>query len=214
MGHFCPPGSESGSTDPIESGSNPNPQPGLQVQKIWIGAPEDEKGQRGHSGLGDNTSDEDLERYFAAYGTVTKVNQLMWPDTKKKRGYGYIEFTDTDAVDKVVLSKIHVVNGVRLEVKKAVIRQPGEKGSGGGGSNAYGMSGSMMGGMSNMGGYSSMGGVGGGYAGMMGGMMDGSSMYGGGGGSMMGGSVGGWGSGGETDARGNARKRGFESSRY
>jgi heterogeneous nuclear ribonucleoprotein A1/A3 len=166
--------------------------------------------------LGDNTSDEDLERYFAAYGTVTKVNQLMWPDTKKKRGYGYIEFTDTDAVDKVVLSKIHVVNGVRLEVKKAVIRQPGEKGgSGGGGSNAYGMGGSMMGGMANMGGYSSMGGVGGGYAGMMGGMMDGSSMYGGGG-SMMGGSVGGWGSGGggETDARGNARKRGFESSRY
>jgi heterogeneous nuclear ribonucleoprotein A1/A3 len=183
------------------------------VQKIWIGSPEDEKGQRGHSGLGDNTSDEDLERYFAAYGTVTKVNQLMWPDTKKKRGYGYIEFTDTDAVDKVVLSKIHVVNGVRLEVKKAVIRQPGEKGSGGGGSNAYGMGGSMMGGgMSNMGGYSSM--AGGGYAGMMGGMMDGSSMYGGGGGSMMGGSVGGWGSGvGETDARGNARKRGFESSR-
>jgi heterogeneous nuclear ribonucleoprotein A1/A3 len=195
---------------------NPDPQPWwLQVQKIWIGSPEDEKGQRGHSGLGDNTSDEDLERYFAAYGTVTKVNQLMWPDTKKKRGYGYIEFTDTDAVDKVVLSKIHVVNGVRLEVKKAVIRQPGEKGgSGGGGSNAYGMGGgSMMGGMSNMGGYSSMGGVGGGYAGMMGGMMDGSSMYGGG--SMMGGSVGGWGSGGgETDARGNARKRGFESSRY
>ncbi len=26
-GHFCPPGSGSGSTDPIESGSNPDPQP-------------------------------------------------------------------------------------------------------------------------------------------------------------------------------------------
>ncbi len=29
MGHFCPPGS--GSTDPIESGSNPDPQPWPQV---------------------------------------------------------------------------------------------------------------------------------------------------------------------------------------
>ncbi len=30
MGHFCPPGSGSGSTGPIESGSNPDP-------KHWLG---------------------------------------------------------------------------------------------------------------------------------------------------------------------------------
>ncbi len=29
VGHFCPPGSGSESTDPIESGSNPDPQPCL-----------------------------------------------------------------------------------------------------------------------------------------------------------------------------------------
>jgi hypothetical protein len=29
VGHFCPPGSGSGSTDPIEYGSNPDPQPWL-----------------------------------------------------------------------------------------------------------------------------------------------------------------------------------------
>jgi hypothetical protein len=28
VGHFCPPGSGSGSTDPIEYGSNPDPDPG------------------------------------------------------------------------------------------------------------------------------------------------------------------------------------------
>jgi hypothetical protein len=31
MGHFCPPGSKSGSTDPIESGSDPDPQPCYKV---------------------------------------------------------------------------------------------------------------------------------------------------------------------------------------
>ncbi len=31
MGHFCPPGSGSGSIDPIESGSNPDPQPCLGI---------------------------------------------------------------------------------------------------------------------------------------------------------------------------------------
>ncbi len=30
VGHFCPPGSGSGSTDPIECGSNPDPQPWLR----------------------------------------------------------------------------------------------------------------------------------------------------------------------------------------
>jgi RNA recognition motif-containing protein len=188
------------------------PEAKLQVKKIWIGAPEDEKGKRGHSGLGDNTSDEDLEKYFSEFGTVTKVNQLMWVDTKKKRGYGYIDFSDTDTVDKVVLSRIHVVNGVRLEVKKAVTRQPGEKG----GSSGTGMgAGAMMGGY-NMGGsgYGGMGGMGMMGGGMMSGgmgMMDGSSMYGGGSG--MGSMSSGWGAGGAADPRANTRKRGFESSR-
>jgi hypothetical protein len=31
VGHFCPSGSGSGSTDPIESGSNPDPQPCFKV---------------------------------------------------------------------------------------------------------------------------------------------------------------------------------------
>ena len=200
------------------------PEAKLQVKKIWIGAPEDEKGKRGHSGLGDNTSDEDLEKFFSSFGTVTKVNQLMWVDTKKKRGYGYIEFADSDSVDKVVLSRIHVVNGVRLEVKKAVTRQPGEKGGMGGstGQNSYGMGGSTgqtsygmggsaggtMMGMSNMGGYGGMGGgYGTGMGGMMGGMMDTSSMYGGG--------STGWGTTGSTDTSGGygmTRKRGMDGA--
>ena len=33
-----------------------------------------------------------------------KVQQLMWEDTKKKRGYGFITFDDFDAVDKVIVT--------------------------------------------------------------------------------------------------------------
>ena len=71
-----------------------------RVTKIYIGAPEEEKNS-GSFGLNENTSDEDLEQYFGQFGTVTKVEQLVWRDSGKKRGYGYVEFEDEDAVDKV-----------------------------------------------------------------------------------------------------------------
>lgn len=71
-----------------------------RVTKIYIGAPEDEKNS-GMYGLNENTSDDDLEQYFGQFGKVIKVDQLVWRDSGRKRGYGYIEFEDEDAVDKV-----------------------------------------------------------------------------------------------------------------
>jgi RNA recognition motif-containing protein len=40
----------------------------------------------GHSGLTDDITDNDLEQYFSQYGTVTSIDQKVWPDTGKKRG--------------------------------------------------------------------------------------------------------------------------------
>jgi len=98
------------------------PEAKLEVDRIWMGPPESEKKGRGHVGLNDEHTDEVLEEYFAQFGSVRKIQQLLWNDSgkNKKRGYGFIYFTDTDAADKVVLQQIHVVNGVKLEVKKAV----------------------------------------------------------------------------------------------
>eukprot|EP00090_Calanus_glacialis_P013056 TRINITY_DN21669_c0_g1_i2.p1 TRINITY_DN21669_c0_g1~~TRINITY_DN21669_c0_g1_i2.p1 ORF type:complete len:1156 (-),score=367.81 TRINITY_DN21669_c0_g1_i2:274-3741(-) len=112
----------------LPKGEN-NSQDDVRVKKIFIGAPEDEKHTGGHSGLSDEIEDGDLSNYFSQYGVVTKVDQLRWKDSGKKRGYGYIEFDDEDTVDKVCLIGIHEVLGVRLEVKKAVEKHSLQKSS-------------------------------------------------------------------------------------
>merc|ERR1711881_318196 len=80
----------------------------------------------GHSGLTDDITDNDLEQYFSQYGTVTSIDQKVWPDTGKKRGYGYIEFDDEDAVDKIVLLGIHIIGGARMEARKGLSKEQQE----------------------------------------------------------------------------------------
>ena len=48
---------------------------------------------------------------------------MIWEDSGKKRGYGYVEFSDDDAVDKVVLVRTHIINGRELESKKCLTKQ-------------------------------------------------------------------------------------------
>ena len=50
----------------------------------------------------------------------------VWPDSGKKRGYGYIEFDDEDAVDKIVLLGIHIIGGARLEARKGLSKEQQE----------------------------------------------------------------------------------------
>lgn len=78
------------------------------VQKIYV------------EGLRDDISDADLKEHFAQFGNVTNVNQILWNDTGKKRGFGYVEFDDHDAVDKVILVPDHTVKGRKLYSKKAL----------------------------------------------------------------------------------------------
>ena len=67
--------------------------------------------------------DDDIRDHFSQYGKITNIEQLRWNDTGKKRGFGFVEFDDYDAVDKVVLVNRHVVKSRRLEVKKALSKQ-------------------------------------------------------------------------------------------
>jgi len=120
--------------------------------------------------LGEDTENEEVEEYFQQFGKVESVEQMKWNDTQKKRGFGFVQFNDTDTVDKICLLGGHSINGRKVDVKKALSKQELElmkrakaeeeytgRGSGGGGN--YGMSGFGRG----------SGGRGGGRSNMMGG---------------------------------------------
>jgi len=87
------------------------PEAQASVKKIFIG------------GVTDEMEDDDIRDHFEQYGRVTNIEQMRWNDTGKKRGFGFVEFDDYDAVDKVVLVGRHVIKTRRLEVKKALSKQ-------------------------------------------------------------------------------------------
>ena len=73
------------------------PEAQASVKKIFIG------------GVSDEMEDDDIRGHFEEFGKVQTVEQLKWNDTGKKRGFGFVEFDDYDAVDKVVLIGKHTI---------------------------------------------------------------------------------------------------------
>ena len=87
------------------------PEALAKVKKIFVG------------GLKDDIEEEHLTNYFSQYGQVEKSEVISEKETGKKRGFGFVYFTDHDAADKAVVVKFHTVNGHKVEVKKALTRQ-------------------------------------------------------------------------------------------
>jgi len=159
---------------------------GGTVKKLFVG------------GIKDLTED-DIRDCFSQYGEVVSVSIPTDRETQKKRGFAFIEFSDSDAADKASLQKEIIIQDTRVDVKKA--RDKNEMGGGGrgggrggrggggnwGGRDSYNQ-GSGGGGWGSQGGYGSGGGgYGGGYGGSQGGY-GGQSSWGG-----QGGGQGSWG---------------------
>ncbi len=87
------------------------PEALAKVKKIFIG------------GLKDDIEEDHLLDCFSQFGAVEKAEVITDKETGKKRGFGFVYFEDNDSADKAVVLKYHVINGHKVEVKKALTKQ-------------------------------------------------------------------------------------------
>ncbi|KAM9794943.1 heterogeneous nuclear ribonucleoprotein A0-like [Neosynchiropus ocellatus] len=97
------------------------PEALAKVKKVFVG------------GLKDDIEEDHLISHFSQYGEIEKAEVITEKDSGKKRGFGFVYFTDHDAADKAVVVKFHTINGHKVEVKKALTRQEMQASGRGGG---------------------------------------------------------------------------------
>uniref|UniRef100_A0A5K3ELX1 RRM domain-containing protein n=1 Tax=Mesocestoides corti TaxID=53468 RepID=A0A5K3ELX1_MESCO len=88
-----------------------SPEVHAAVKKIFVGA------------LKKDITSEDLSSYFSNFGTIVEASVVMSKDTNESRGFGFVTFDDTDAVDKVILGRPHTINEHKIDVRKALSKE-------------------------------------------------------------------------------------------
>ncbi|KAA3670534.1 heterogeneous nuclear ribonucleoprotein A1/A3 [Paragonimus westermani] len=86
------------------------PEPDTPVCKIFVG------------GIRRNIRDDDLFEYFSKFGSIVEAVIMMDKETNQSRGFGFVTFSDTDSVDRVVSDNPHNLGGYPIDVKKAVAK--------------------------------------------------------------------------------------------
>lgn len=90
--------------------SKNNEKSGFQPGKLFIG------------GLSFDTTDEKLRAFFKKYGVVSDAVVMRDPSTRRSRGFGFVTFADSAAADAAMAAHEHVIDGRRVEAKRAVPR--------------------------------------------------------------------------------------------
>ena len=93
-----------------------------------------------------NTTENDLNDAFAAFGTVTETNLMMDRETGRPRGFGFVTMSSSEEANKA----IEALNGKEMDGRALTVNvaKPREEraGGGGGGRREYGGSGGGYGG--------------------------------------------------------------------
>ena len=78
-----------------------------------------------------NTTENDLQDAFAAFGTVTETNLMMDRMTNRPRGFGFVTMSSAEEAQKA----IDAMNGATLDGRQLTVNiaRPREERSGGGG---------------------------------------------------------------------------------
>lgn len=74
-------------------------------------------------GIGDVISEEDLVNYFSAYGSMRNAYIIYDCDSKKSRGFGFVEFTNAEEMQKALVNLNPVINGKMVSIDQAVDKE-------------------------------------------------------------------------------------------
>jgi cold-inducible RNA-binding protein len=86
-----------------------------------------------------NTTENDLNAAFAAFGTVMETNLMMDRDTGRPRGFGFITMSSAEEAQKAIEGlNGKDMDGRALTVNVAKPREERAPGGGGGGHRGYG----------------------------------------------------------------------------
>ena len=97
--------------------------------------------------LGYGVTDSDLEKMFAAHGTVESAQIIMDRDTGRSKGFGFVEMkTDQEAQAAIAALNGQDSGGRALTVNEARPKTEGGRGGSGGGRGGFGRGGSGGGG--------------------------------------------------------------------
>lgn len=73
-------------------------------------------------GLSWETNEAKLREHFSKYGEIDSINVKTDPNTGRSRGFAFIVFNVPEAIDKVINAGDHVINGKKVDPKKAKAR--------------------------------------------------------------------------------------------
>ncbi|KAJ8605625.1 hypothetical protein CTAYLR_000097 [Chrysophaeum taylorii] len=103
-------------------------RPPVRAQPLYTGAlapfaawPQEPEQQLFVGGISRQTYEAQLKEHFALYGEVVEVIVMRHKKTGISRCFGFISFRSVEAV-RAVLNSEHVIDGRRVEVKRAVPR--------------------------------------------------------------------------------------------
>lgn len=72
-------------------------------------------------GLARTVTEDDLQKYFEQFGSITNVVIIRNQVTQRSRGFGYITFNSEDAVQSAIREPFHELNGKMVEVAIALL---------------------------------------------------------------------------------------------
>lgn len=78
-------------------------------------------------GLSWQTTPENVREYFSQFGDVAEVMVMKDPATRRSRGFGFITFSNSASVNKVLAYPAHQLDGKLIEPKVAVPRKTNPK---------------------------------------------------------------------------------------